>query len=146
MPYLILAAGLIFLCVALYRFFLKASPKQVRSAFLAIAATAIGLGALVLAVTGRLPAAIALMVALWPLGAAWLKHRPRGQAAPSGGELTPREAYDILGLEEGADEAQIREAHLRLLKKVHPDQSGSDWLAKRINAARDLLLERFGGR
>ena len=46
----------------------------------------------------------------------------------------------MLGLETGADEAAIRAAHKRLLRLVHPDHSGSPWLAKKVNQARDTLL------
>lgn len=125
----------------------KASPKQVRSAFLfAIAATAIGLGALVLAVIGRLPAAIALMVAH-----AAGRRLAETQAARTGRPVRRRagdRAKPRFRLEEGADEAQIREVFFiaAFRRRSNFDQSGSDWLAKRINAARDLLLERFGGR
>ena len=46
----------------------------------------------------------------------------------------------LLGLEPGADEAEIRSAHKRLLRQVHPDRGGSAYLARRVYAARDTLL------
>jgi DnaJ-domain-containing protein 1 len=63
-------------------------------------------------------------------------------AAPSGPDVSVDEAYAILGLEPGADAAAIREAHHRLMKQVHPDHGGSDYLAGKINRARDVLLQR----
>ena len=54
--------------------------------------------------------------------------------------LSRQEALEVLGLEAGADEAAIRAAHKRLLGLVHPDHSGSAWLAKKVQQARDTLL------
>jgi hypothetical protein len=63
-----------------------------------------------------------------------------GAARPASGDMTPDEAYRILGLAPGATPEQIKEAHHRLMIKLHPDHGGSDYLATQINRARDVLL------
>ena len=65
-----------------------------------------------------------------------------GSARPASGDMTVEEAFAILGLSPDADAEAIKEAHRRLMVKLHPDHGGSDYLATKINRARDVLLHR----
>ena len=77
----------------------------------------------------------------------WREHVEGDAATRAGGAadaspMTDQQAYEILGLAPGAREAEIRAAHRRLMKRVHPDQGGSTFLAAKINQAKDWLLGR----
>ena len=56
-------------------------------------------------------------------------------------ELSTNEAYEILGLPNTATKDEIVKAHKRLMQRMHPDRGGSDYLAAKINAAKDLLIK-----
>ena len=78
----------------------------------------------------------------------WRENAQAGATAGSSrggwstGKMTEEEAYQILGVQPGASAKDIGLAHRSLMKKLHPDQGGSTYLAARVNEAKDVLLRR----
>jgi hypothetical protein len=75
-------------------------------------------------------------------GASGKDSGPRG--APSRG-MTVDEAYQVLGLSGGATRAEVQSAHRNLMKRFHPDQGGTTYLASQVNEAKDVLLKHIRG-
>jgi hypothetical protein len=73
-------------------------------------------------------------------GPEWRSEQAENTASPGRETMSRDEAFKIIGLKEGATEEEIRNAHRRLMMQIHPDRGGSDYLAAKINQARDILL------
>ena len=77
-------------------------------------------------------------------GDTWREHMETGgqhhSASSFVGPMTVEEAYQVLGLEPGASDKDIRRNHRDLMKRLHPDHGGSDYLATKINEAKEILL------
>ncbi len=86
---------------------------------------------------------VKILLLLLLAGGAWLwwRRRTLGRA-----RVTPSEARALLGISADASASEVREAHRRLIARVHPDAGGSDELALRVNQARDTLLAELRSR
>jgi len=79
---------------------------------------------------------------------AWRDHVQGDPAARPGGpswspgKMSEEEAYQVLCLQPSASAEEIGRAHRALMKKLHPHQGGSTYLAARVNEAKDVLLRR----
>ena len=162
MLWLVLGGLTLFLFLGGLRAFERASITTIKSLLAWIAALAGISLALLLILTGREGIALGALAMFGPLiWQRWQAYRagiggqPNQQAGSGQSSqppprrrqsgMTTEEAYQVLGLRPGATEAEIRAAHHRLMRTAHPDSGGSDWLATRVNLARDVLL-RQGGR
>lgn len=60
-------------------------------------------------------------------------------------QMTRREAALILGVRESVAQEKVKEAHRRVMQANHPDAGGSDYIASKINEAKDHLLGQTRG-
>ena len=162
MLWLVLGGLALFLFLGGLRAFERASVTTIKS-FLTWVAALAGISLfLLLVLTGREGLALGAIALFGPVlwnrwraarmgtsagagpsgtaGSAGTGRQQRRPPPPRGGAMSREEAYQVLGLTPGASEADIRAAHHRLMRTAHPDTGGSDWLAARINMARDVLL------
>ena len=59
------------------------------------------------------------------------------------GRMDHQLAIEVLGLAEPINKEDVIQAHRKLMQKLHPDRGGSDYLAKKINSAKDFLLDEL---
>ena len=140
-------------------------PAQRRRLLLRSALWGGGLLLILMVATGRVHWIFALVGALFPLAKIaltlglqlfplWKQHQQKRQhndqgsaQNPPSGPMTTREAMDTLGLKGELTELnreQIVTAHRRLMQKIHPDRGGNDYLAAKVNEAKELLLRQLG--
>lgn len=153
MLFLLLGALTLLVVMSALGMFSRAQVATIKAFGLWFAGIAGLLLAAMLFLTGRGASALAVLGVLGPLLWSWRAGRsgtasPRGTAGPHPGPhpragrtgMSREEALSVLGLQPGADRAAIQAAYVRLMQAAHPDRGGSDWLAARINQARDVLL------
>ena len=150
---LLLAAGVLFLLSGGYRLFSRRNRERmfgrgnganVKSVLVGLAIP-LGLSmAATLLLSGRGVVLLAALPLIGPIAWEWWRGRRPAAGAPAAptGRMTAAEALAVLGLRPGAQEVEIRAAYHRLMLSCHPDRGGSDWMAARLNEARDTLLRR----
>ncbi len=148
MPILLLGAGIILLGVFLVFFRKNSNIDAQKALWRFVLLIIIPLTLFYLIILGRALPALLVLFIVAPMIVKEIKSLRKEQALakeadyPDLTNLSQSEAYKILGLEEGASAEEIKAAHAKLIKKNHPDQEGNAWLASKINAARDVLLEK----
>lgn len=61
----------------------------------------------------------------------------------SSAAMSLSEAYLVLGLSPGATRDDVQAAHRNLMKRFHPDQGGSTYIASKLNEAKTVLLKNI---
>ena len=149
MGYFVIGAVVLVVGLLLLNLLRSLKAQSLRLAGLAVLLFLAITGVLFFVLSGRFGFAAPLgALALWVMRAYLLARQIKatgagneGPQTASKGPMSRAEALDILGLEEGAGSDDIEEAYKALIMKNHPDQGGTDWLAARLNEARDTLLD-----
>ena len=72
-----------------------------------------------------------------------MSERDTYENSESDAQIDHKLALEILGLSEPITQDDVIKAHRHLMQKLHPDRGGSDYLAKKINLAKDFLIREF---
>lgn len=154
MGYMLIGIGLLVAGILLLQMFSKVTARNIKLLAISTLFLVASVALVLFVISGRYGlAAPAGAIALWGMRAYLLARQIKATAQNAGqthqqtsgkplrADMTRAEALDILGLKEGASDAEIEAAYKALIVKNHPDQGGSDWLAARLNEARDFLLK-----
>lgn len=151
---LLLGLTAVIVVVTLLRWYATADVKNLKRtlAWLGIALLALAAGSL--AITGRMGAAFAALAGLMVWAGRLINLLQMGRqfgglfggkrASASSPAMTEEEALRILGLAPGASAEEIKAAHRRIIEQIHPDHGGTDYLAAKVNLAKDFLLKAQG--
>lgn len=142
--YLSLGILLVFILHTMLRWFANAEPTQVRKAFRWVFVAIVVAAIFFLIRFGllHLAAIVSFLSVVVPLLQRFQSNKGARKDAPHKARMTQEEAREILGVGEGADRKQVLAAHRRMIQKNHPDTGGSEYLASKINEARDVLLDK----
>jgi len=144
MHLILIALGLILLFLVVMNWLSRIAPEHVVPAMaLAVGCFLVVLGGF-LTFTGKLvfgiPALLGSLAAFRKYQQARTAGQTAGGPARAGGQMGRDEAYDVLGLKPGANRDEVQKAYKHLMQKLHPDKEGTEYLAQKLNQARDTLL------
>ncbi len=157
MPALLAGLALLGLLMLLARGYTGASPRSLARGIRLSGGVLLALLTIALVITGRVGFAFLTAGGAWFLlfgsSPPWLRTygtgpgpgsgQGRGSSGPPRASAMSRaEALTVLGLQEGATDEEVRTAHRRLILQMHPDKGGTNYLAAKINEAKDVLLRR----
>lgn len=159
----ILGIGLAALMYVILKQWGGLTPEKRKAATWKLALAMFGVVLLLLVLTGRVHVLVAGFAALLPLlkrlplvlkHLPWLnklyrqykggeQHKDGHQQSPvASGQMSLREACEILGVEQRCSRDEVIVAHRRLMQKIHPDRGGNDYLAAKVNEAKTVLLDQ----
>ncbi|MEA2824472.1 MAG: hypothetical protein QOF03_954 [Alphaproteobacteria bacterium] len=157
MPALLAGIALLGLLMLLARGYTGASPRSLARGFRLSGGVLLALVTIALVITGRVGFAFLTASGAWFLlfGSVppWQRTYGPGPGPGQGGRrgssgppranaMSRAEALTVLGLQEGASDEEVRAAHRRLILQTHPDKGGTNYLAAKINEAKDVLMRR----
>ena len=146
MPFILTLIGFVFLLYMISRLLKQSKSEKLNKIFRYGFAVVLGLLAFLILIRGNVAVSgiLGVLSFLSAKGSLWkfLVSDPDVSVnAPSTTKIMTRdEALEILGLSGNPDQTEIKEAHHKMMLKLHPDQGGSDYFASKLNQARELFF------